>query len=70
MSIKKLLRTVLIGAAVSFIAGAVVGTLTIPVVLALNYSLYWLFLYAGYTLLVLYIVLYCIRYWNDEGVRK
>ena len=68
MNMKRLFRTVLIAAAVSFIAGAVFGTLAIPVVLAVNCSIYWLFLYAVYTLMVLYVVMYFIRYWHDEPV--
>ena len=44
-----------------------IGTLAVPVVLAVNVSMYWLFLYAGYAMVVLYVVLYCIRYWNNEG---
>ena len=70
MTIKKLFKTMKIACiitAIVFVAGAVIGTLAIPVVLAINVSMYWLFLYAGYALMVLYVVLYCIRYWNTEG---
>lgn len=70
MNVKKILRTALIAAAVAFITGAVIGTLAIPVVLALNCSIYWLFLYAGYALLVLYVILYFVRYWHDEPVPR
>ena len=70
MSIKKIMKTACIIAAVAFVAGAVIGTLAIPVVLAINVSTYWLFLYAGYTLIILYVVLYCIRYWNEGGITK
>ena len=35
------------------------------------YSWYWLFLYAGYLLVILYVALYCIRYeehiYNNGG---
>lgn len=67
MNIRKILRTALLVAAIVFIIGAVIGTLAIPVILSLHYSWYWLFLYAGYLLLTLYVVLYCIRYWHDDG---
>ena len=67
MNIRKILRTALLVAAIVFIIGAVIGTLAIPVILSLHYSWYWLFLYAGYLLLTLYVVLYCIRYWHEDG---
>lgn len=67
MNIRKILRMALLVAAIVFIIGAVIGTLAIPVILSLHYSWYWLFLYAGYLLLTLYVVLYCIRYWHDDG---
>lgn len=67
MNIRKFLRTALLVMAIVFIIGAVIGTLTIPVILSLNYSWYWLFLYVGYLLLSLYVILYCIRYWHDDG---
>lgn len=66
MNIRKILRMALLAAAIVFIVGAVVGTLATPIVLSLHYSWYWLFLYAGYLLLTLYVVLYCIRYWHDD----
>lgn len=66
MNIRKILRMALPAAAIVFIVGAVVGTLATPIVLSLHYSWYWLFLYAGYLLLTLYVVLYCIRYWHDD----
>lgn len=70
MNIKKIMKTACIIAAVAFVAGAVIGTLAIPVVLAINVSTYWLFLYVGYALMILYVVLYCIRYWNEGGITK
>lgn len=67
MNIKKVMKIACIITAIVFVAGAVIGTLAVPVVLAVNVSMYWLFLYAGYAMVVLYVVLYCIRYWNNEG---
>lgn len=66
MNIRKILRMALLAAAIVFIVGAVVGTLATPIILSLHYSWYWFFLYAGYLLLTLYAVLYCIRYWHDD----
>ena len=34
------------------------------------YSWYWLFLYAGYLLVILYVALYCIRYNYEEHINN
>ena len=71
MKNNKIFRLALIIAALTFVCGSVLGTLLIPVILALNCSFYWLFLYGGYALVVLYVVLYCVRYWpNDTGAKR
>lgn len=54
-----LLKLTLIVAAMVAIAVTVIGILATPVVLAVNFSWYWLFLYLGYLLVALYIVV-CI----------
>lgn len=50
MKCEKLIKTAAVVALILFIAGAVIGTLAVPVVLSMFYSWYWLFLYAGYRL--------------------
>lgn len=54
-----LLKLTLIIAAMVAIAVTVIGVLATPVVLAIHFSWYWLFLYLGYLLVALYIVV-CI----------
>lgn len=54
-------------AMIAAVAVILIGTLAIPVVLSLVYSWYWLFLYAGYLTVVLYVALYCARYWNGDN---
>ena len=54
MKCEKLIKTAAVVALILFIAGAVIGTLAVPVVLSMFYSWYWLFLYAGYLLVILY----------------
>lgn len=54
-----LLKLTLIIAAMVAIAVTVIGILATPVVLAIHFSWYWLFLYLGYLLVALYIVV-CI----------
>lgn len=44
--------------AILSIAVIVIGTLAIPVVLSVIFSWYWMFLYIGYLLAVLFIALY------------
>lgn len=53
-----LLKLTLIIAAMVAIAVTVIGILATPVVLAIHFSWYWLFLYLGYLLVALYIVVY------------
>ena len=48
-----LLRATLIYAAMAAIAIITIGTLIIPVVMAVVYSWYWLFLYIGYLVVAL-----------------
>ena len=50
-----LLKLTLIIAAMVAIAVTVIGILATPVVLAIHFSWYWLFLYLGYLLVALYI---------------
>ena len=57
MKCEKLIKTAAVVALILFIAGAVIGTLAVPVVLSMFYSWYWLFLYAGYLLVILYVAL-------------
>lgn len=45
MKCEKLIKTAAVVALILFIAGAVIGTLAVPVVLSMFYSWYWLFLY-------------------------
>lgn len=52
-------------AAVLTIAVTVLGVLAIPIIMSLMYSWYWMFLYVGYLLVILYVALYFIRY--DSG---
>lgn len=46
MKCEKLIKTAAVVALILFIAGAVIGTLAVPVVLSMFYSWYWLFLYS------------------------
>ena len=54
------------------LAVTVLGVLAIPVVLSVIYSWYWMFLYIGYLVVILYVALYCVRYDVDRegGTRK
>lgn len=74
MKCEKLIKTAAVVALILFIAGAVIGTLAVPVVLSMFYSWYWLFLYAGYLLVILYVALYCMQQLakdlNEEANRK
>ena len=54
-------------AIIASVAVILIGTLAIPVILSLMYSWYWIFLYAGYLIMVLYVALYCARYWNSDN---
>lgn len=54
-----LLKLTLIIAAMVAIAVTVISILATPMVLAIHFSWYWLFLYLGYLLVALYIVV-CI----------
>lgn len=63
-----LLKLTLIIAATVAIAVTVIGILATPVVLAIHFSWYWLFLYLGYLLVALYIVV-CIDA-KTGGTRK
>ena len=63
-----LLKLTLIIAAMVAIAVTVIGILATPVVLAIHFSWYWLFLYLGYLLVALYIVV-CIGT-KAGGTRK
>lgn len=66
MKCEKLIKTAAVVSLILFIAGAVIGTLAIPVVLSMFYSWYWLFLYAGYLLVILYVALYVVRYSYED----
>ena len=71
MRLNRKFKLAFVIAALAFVCGSVLGTLLIPVILALNCSFYWLFLYAGYALITLYVVLYCVKYWpNDTADRR
>lgn len=70
MKLNRKIRLFFTVAALVFIGGSLIGTLAIPVALAVNVSAYWLFLYAGYALMILYVVLYFVRYWPNESVTK
>ena len=67
MKCEKLIKTAAVVALILFIAGAVIGTLAVPVVLSMFYS--W-FLYACYLLVILYVALYCIRYSYEEHINN
>lgn len=58
----KILTIAVTAASILFIAGTTIGTLAIPVVLAMYFSWYWLFLYMGYALVILYVAMYCVNY--------
>lgn len=53
-----LLRLSVVVAAIVAIAVITIGVLATPVVMAVMFSYYWLFLYVGYLLAALYIVAY------------
>lgn len=50
-----LVRATLAYAAVAAIAIITLGTLAIPVIMAVTYSCYWLFLYIGYLVIALVV---------------
>lgn len=54
----KMLNLAITIVAILSIAVIVIGTLAIPVVLSVIFSWYWMFLYIGYLLAVLFIALY------------
>lgn len=62
-----LFYTALLIAIIAAVAVILIGTLAIPVILSLVFSWYWMFLYAGYLTVVLYVALYCIRYGNGDN---
>ncbi len=61
MNLEKLLTLAVAIAAVLFIAVVTVGTLAIPVVLAVFHSRYWLFLYVGYASIIAYVLDYIVK---------
>lgn len=54
----KMLNLAITIVAIISIAVIVIGTLAIPVVLSVIFSWYWMFLYVGYLLAMLFIALY------------
>lgn len=69
MKANKILILSVIIASILFIVGATLGTLAIPIVLAVFYSWYWLFLYAGYALICLYVAVYYLSCKYDAHIR-
>ncbi len=67
-SYEKFLHWAIVIAIMVIIAVVTLGTLSIPVVLSVMFSWYWLFLYAGYLLVVLFIALYATD--NSGGGKK
>lgn len=64
----KMLNLAITIVAIISIAVIVIGTLAIPVVLSVIFSWYWMFLYVGYLLAILFIALYIAA---DNGrIRK
>lgn len=70
MKPNRILTIAVVAASVIFIIGAAIGTLAIPIVLSMFYSWYWLFLYAGYALAILYVVMYCFSYKYEAQIRN
>ena len=64
----KTLRIAIVIALIFAIIVIVTGTLAIPVVMSLKFSWYWMFLYAGYLLIALFIALYVTN--NSGGDKK
>ena len=66
------LNMAILVAAVLTIAITVLGVLSIPIIMSLMYSWYWMFLYVGYLLVILYVALYFIRYdtYREGGTHK
>lgn len=60
----KIFRLAIVITVILAVAVTVIGTLAIPVVLSVIFSWYWMFLYIGYLLAVLFIALYID---NDNG---
>lgn len=60
----KIFRLAIVITVILAIAVTVIGTLAIPVVLSIIFSWYWMFLYIGYLLAVLFIAPYID---NDNG---
>ena len=53
-----LLRLSIVVAVIVSIAAITIGVLATPVIMAIKFSYYWLFLYAGYLLATLFIAEY------------
>ena len=73
MNIYKIVKTALLIAAIVFVIGAVIGTLIAPVILSMNYSWYWFFLYTVYLAVTVLVILYGVRFWrsdDEEGTGK
>lgn len=70
MKPNRILTLAVVAASVIFIIGAAIGTLAIPIVLSMFYSWYWLFLYAGYALAILYVVMYYFSYKYEAQIRN
>lgn len=70
MKIRKIVRTALLISAIIFVAGSVIGTLATPIILSIYFTWYWLFIYSGYLLITLYVILYCVRYCPSAEVNR
>lgn len=67
---EKLLKLSVVIAIIFAIAVITLGTLAIPVVMSLMFSWYWMFLYAGYLLVVLFVAISVINSSDKEKNRN
>lgn len=70
ISYEKLLRLAVVIAIIVAVAVITLGTLAIPVVMSVIFSWYWLFLYAGYLLVALFIALFATNSANKGKSRN
>lgn len=62
MKIYNILKFTIVAASILFIAVATLGTLAAPAVLAYVASWYWLFLYAGYMLIIIGVIIVYFKF--------
>lgn len=69
---KWVLNLVILIAAILTIVVTILGVLITPVIMSITYSWYWMFLYIGYLVAILYVALCFFQYDTEHkgGTRK